>query len=59
MVKRRVTIAAVVAGMLAMIPAVYFGSLFAAHGYSRDFLAIDSCLDAGGGWNYTGRTCER
>ena len=24
----------------------------------RDFLAIDSCLDSGGKWNYTSRACE-
>jgi hypothetical protein len=36
----------------------YFVILFIAHGGSRDFLRIDSCLDAGGRWNYESRTCE-
>ena len=38
---------------------LYVAFLFAAHGGDRDFLSIDSCLDAGGRWNYTTRTCER
>jgi hypothetical protein len=38
---------------------ISFAFLFVAHGGSRDFLSIDSCLDTGGRWNYETRTCER
>ncbi len=58
MVKRSLTIAALIGGAIALIPTAYFGALFVTHGYSRDFLAIDSCLDGGGRWNYPDRTCE-
>jgi hypothetical protein len=48
-----------VAGMgLLAILLVYLLALFVAHDFNPDFLAIDSCLDSGGRWNYTTRTCE-
>jgi hypothetical protein len=58
MMKRTTKIAALIVGAITLIPVVYFGALFTMHGFSRDFLAIDSCLDGGGRWNYTQRTCE-
>jgi hypothetical protein len=47
-----------VLGGLALIVIFYCGALFIANDGNRDFLAIDSCLDSGGKWNYTTRTCE-
>lgn len=44
--------------LLALIPLTYIGGLFVAHGFNRDFLSIDSCLDSGGVWNYSLRRCE-
>ena len=41
----------------AAISLLYLGLLFAAHGFSRDFLDIDSCLDSGGVWDYSNRCC--
>ena len=39
-------------------PAIlYVGGLFIAHEGNPDFLKIDACLDAGGAWDYTNRTC--
>ena len=49
---------AVVAAAILLMMALYFGSLFIAHGGNRDFLAIDACLDAGGRWDYERRVCE-
>ena len=46
-------------GGLALVLIIYFGDLLIAHRGNRDFLAIDSCLDLGGKWNYDSRTCER
>lgn len=43
---------------LLLTPLLYFGSLFVEYDFNPDFLAIDSCLDSGGRWNYTTRTCE-
>lgn len=47
--------------VLGLIPAaivlLYLGLPFAAHGFSRDFLDIDTCLDSGGAWDYTNRCC--
>jgi len=43
---------------LAVLTLGYYGVLFLALGRSPDFLDIDSCLDAGGMWNYATRTCE-
>ncbi len=37
---------------LAVLTLGYYGVLFLALGRSPDFLDIDSCLDAGGMWNY-------
>lgn len=36
---------------------VYGGALLHLHGYDRDFLRIDTCLDAGGVWDYNARKC--
>ena len=43
---------------LALLEALYWGGLFAAHESNPDFLDIDSCLDDGGMWNYETRACE-
>jgi len=43
---------------LAVLTLGYYGVIFLALGRSPDFLDIDSCLDAGGMWNYATRTCE-
>ena len=37
----------------------YYGFLFHAHGFNPDFLRIDSCLDAGGSWDYENQKCNR
>jgi len=47
----------VVSGLL-LIGIVCLIGLFIAHDGNRDFLAIDSCIDTGGKWNYTTRTCK-
>jgi len=44
--KRKLIVAAVVVG------AVWFGW------WAKGFLDIDSCLDAGGRWEYNGGYCE-
>ena len=36
----------------------YFFSIYAACGFNRDFLAINSCTESGGRWNYESRSCE-
>lgn len=41
------------------IPLLYVGGLFVLLGFDRDFLAIDSCLDSGGRWDYTTRSCDQ
>jgi hypothetical protein len=48
----------ILAAGAAALSLMYFGALFVAHRFNRDFLAIDSCLDSGGRWNYTTRCCE-
>lgn len=45
-------------GGFALLGALYFGALFVVLGGNPDFLDIDSCLDSGGIWNYTTKTCE-
>jgi hypothetical protein len=45
-------------GGLALVTLGYYGVLFLVHGRNPDFLDIDSCLDAGGMWNYATKTCE-
>ena len=37
---------------------LYLGLLWYAHDFEPDFLAIDSCLDHGGKWNYKNDVCE-
>lgn len=51
--------AALLIGTLLLLPMIYFGGLLVAHDFSPDFLAIDSCLDAGGRWDYAHRRCVR
>ena len=45
-------------GGFALLTLLYYGALFAIHGFDPDFLDIDSCLDDGGMWNYQIRACE-
>jgi len=60
--KRHLKILALTVGgvllTICLIFSVYLAALFVAHGFNRDFLAIDSCLDFGGRWNYATRACE-
>lgn len=49
---------AILGAVLLLIPVLYLGALFVVHDFDADFLAIDSCLDSGGRWNYTTKTCE-
>jgi hypothetical protein len=37
----------------------YFFTLYAIHGFSPDFLAINQCVESGGRWNYKTRQCEQ
>jgi hypothetical protein len=46
-------------GLVALIAIGYVAMIFSAHRWSPDSLAIDSCLDRGGKWNYATRNCER
>ena len=48
----------IIFGVLFVLALIYSVALFIAHKGNRDFLAIDSCLDSGGRWNYKTRTCE-
>jgi hypothetical protein len=41
-----------------VVAVLYFAVLFIAHDFDPDFLAIDSCLDAGRTWNQKTRQCE-
>lgn len=36
----------------------YEAFLFVAHDFSPDYSEIDSCLDAGGKWDYETRVCR-
>ena len=36
----------------------YYAALLVAHRGNPDFLAIDSCLDDGGSWDYGRRLCD-
>lgn len=45
--------------VLLLISLLYLGTLFVAHDFNPDFLAIDSCLDSGGRWNHAMKTCEQ
>ena len=42
-----------------LLLAAYYFSLFAIHGFSPDFLKINSCVESGGRWNAAERRCER
>ena len=37
---------------------LYHAFLFAAHDFNRYVLQIDSCLDAGGSWDYEKQECN-
>ena len=37
----------------------YYFSLFAIHGFDRDFLQINKCVESGGRWNHKLRVCEK
>lgn len=37
---------------------LYYGFLFYAHDFNPDFISIDSCLDAGGSWDYQNQRCN-
>jgi hypothetical protein len=39
--------------------AIYVIALFVLNDFNIDFLKIDSCLDAGGRWNYEARYCKK
>ncbi len=46
-------------GTAILIVCGYFFSLFAIHGFSPDFLQINTCVEAGGRWNSKERRCEQ
>jgi len=54
---KRITIivTVVITSILVLPLALYFGFLFLAHDCNPDSLKIDSCLDAGGKWDYENR----
>jgi hypothetical protein len=56
--KPLIAIPAFIGGSALLLAIVYLGALFFAHRANPDFLSMDSCLDSGGKWNYTTRTCE-
>jgi hypothetical protein len=43
----------------ALLIVLYFVTMWAATDFNPDFLSIDSCLDAGGAWDYEARRCNR
>ncbi len=47
----------VLLGSALLLFVIYLGVLFVIHELNPDFLAIDSCLDAGGAWDYSRREC--
>ena len=47
-----------IAGTALIVTAGYFFSLYALHGFSPDFLAINKCVESGGRWNAVQRRCE-
>jgi len=56
--KKKVIIISTVLVVCLVTPVVlYVAGLFVAHKGNSDFLKIDACLDAGGAWDYTNRTC--
>ena len=42
-----------------VVVAIYLAVMFILYGGNSGFLSIDTCLDAGGRWNYSTRMCER
>lgn len=46
-------------GTAVAIVAGYYFSLFAIHGFDRDFLEINKCVESGGRWNHELRVCEK
>ena len=55
MKKIAIIVTMALAAMLLVPLALYLGLLFLAHDCNPDFLKIDSCLDAGGRWDYENR----
>jgi hypothetical protein len=53
--KYGVVIASALVAVVILPFALYFGALFIAYDCNPDFLKIDTCLDAGGRWDYTNR----
>ena len=53
--KKTMTIITVAISVCVLPFALYLGFLFLAHDCNPDFLKIDSCLDAGGSWDYENR----
>ena len=43
---------------LALIVLIWLAVLFIMERGNPDFLKIDHCVDSGGKWNYSTRTCE-
>lgn len=57
MKKTGIIIGAVTTGCLIIPYLLYVTGLFIAHKGTPDFLKVDACLDAGGAWDYTNRSC--
>jgi hypothetical protein len=57
MKKMVIIISAVTAGCLIIPCLLYVAGLFIAHKGNPDFLKVDACLDSGGAWDYTNRSC--
>jgi hypothetical protein len=45
-------------GAAVLLVGGYYFSLYAIHGFDRDFLAINKCVESGGRWNHQLRICE-
>ncbi len=57
MKKIAIIVTVTVTAILVLPFAIYIGFLFLVHDCNPDFLKIDSCLDAGGKWDYENRVC--
>ena len=44
--------------LFALAALLLVGAAAFAFPYVRDFLAIDSCLDSGGAWDYAAKVCQ-
>ena len=45
-------------GAAVLLVGGYYFSLYAIHGFDRDFLSINKCVESGGRWNHQLRICE-